>query len=102
MGRTAGEASDLVFATSDNPRTENPVDILREIESGLRAAGKENYRIIPDRMEAIREALSVAQAGDVVLIAGKGHETTQTLMDRVIPFDDRQVARQALKDLGRV
>lgn len=102
MGKIAAEASDLVIATSDNPRSENPVDILREIESGLRAAGRQNYRVIPDRKEAIREALSLAQAGDVVLLAGKGHETTQTLRDRTIPFDDRLVAREALKDLGRV
>ncbi|MBI3298529.1 MAG: UDP-N-acetylmuramoyl-L-alanyl-D-glutamate--2,6-diaminopimelate ligase [Elusimicrobia bacterium] len=101
MGRAAAEASDLVIATSDNPRGEEPVDILREVEAGLRSVGRENYRIVPDRREAIREALSVAQAGDVVLLAGKGHETTQTLRDRVVPFDDRQVAREALKDLGR-
>ncbi len=102
MGKAAAEASDLVFATSDNPRSEDPMRILRDVEAGLREAGRENYRIVPDRREAIREALSVAQAGDVVLIAGKGHETTQVLSDRTVPFDDRQIAREALKDLGRV
>lgn len=101
MGAAAAEASDLVVATSDNPRGEDPVSILREVEGGLRSVGKENYRIVPDRREAIREALAAAQAGDVVLIAGKGHETTQVLKDRVVPFDDRDAAREALKDLAR-
>ncbi|TBR17467.1 UDP-N-acetylmuramoyl-L-alanyl-D-glutamate--2,6-diaminopimelate ligase [bacterium] len=102
MGRAAAEASDQVLATSDNPRGEDPAAILAEVEGGLRSVGKENYRIVPDRKEAIREALALAQAGDVVLIAGKGHETTQTFKDRVVPFDDREVAREALKDLGRI
>lgn len=102
MGRAAAEASDFVVATSDNPRGEEPAAILAEVEEGLRAARRENYRIVPDRRDAIREALSLAQAGDVVLIAGKGHETTQTFADRVVPFDDREVAREALKDLGRI
>ena len=101
MGAAAARASDLVVATSDNPRTEDPVSILREVEGGLRSVGRENYRIVPDRREAIREALASAQAGDVVLIAGKGHETTQILKDRVVPFDDREAAREALKDLAR-
>ncbi|TPW17260.1 MAG: UDP-N-acetylmuramoyl-L-alanyl-D-glutamate--2,6-diaminopimelate ligase, partial [Elusimicrobia bacterium] len=96
MGRAAAEASDFVVATSDNPRGEEPAAILAEVEAGLRAVGKENYRIVPDRRDAIREALALAQAGDVVLIAGKGHETTQTFADRVVPFDDREVAREAL------
>lgn len=102
MGKAAAEASDFVVATSDNPRGEDPAAILAEVEGGLRSVGKENYRIVPDRKEAIREALALAQAGDVVLIAGKGHETTQTFKDRVVPFDDRDVARDALKDLGRI
>lgn len=102
MGRAAAEASDFVFATSDNPRGEDPAAILAEVEAGLRSVGRENYRIVPDRREAIREALALAQAGDVVLVAGKGHETTQAFKDRTVPFDDREVAREALKDLGRI
>lgn len=102
MGKAAAEASDFVVATSDNPRGEDPAAILAEVEGGLRSVGRENYRIVPDRKEAIREALALAQAGDVVLIAGKGHETTQTFKDRVVPFDDREAARDALKDLGRI
>jgi len=99
MGQAAGEGSDLVMATSDNPRSEDPLAILAEIEPGLRATGVE-YMIEPDRAAAIALALARAAAGDVVLIAGKGHEKEQILADRTIPFDDAEVARGALAKLG--
>ena len=101
MGVAAAEGSDLAIATSDNPRSEDPMDILRDIEQGIREKALENYRIIPDRKEAIFEAVKLAHEGDIVLIAGKGHEATQTLKDKTVRFDDREIAQAALKDLGR-
>ncbi|MFP5276508.1 MAG: UDP-N-acetylmuramoyl-L-alanyl-D-glutamate--2,6-diaminopimelate ligase [Acidobacteriota bacterium] len=99
MGKAAGEGSDFVVATSDNPRSEDPLAILAEIEPGLRATGIQ-YTVEPDRTAAIRLALEAATPGDVVLIAGKGHEKEQILADRTIPFDDAEVARAALQAIG--
>ena len=99
MGLAAGEGSDLVVATSDNPRSEDPLAILREVEPGLKASGVK-YSIEPDRTAAIRLALEAATAGDVVLIAGKGHEKEQILAGRTIPFDDTEVALATLGELG--
>ena len=99
MGQAAGEGSDYVVATSDNPRSEEPRAILAEIEPGLRASGIQ-YVIEPDRATAIGLALKMASAGDVVLIAGKGHEKEQILADRTIPFDDAEIALAALVELG--
>lgn len=95
MGRIAGENSDLVFITSDNPRTEDPLKIIEEIEVGTRAAGTE-YFAISDRREAIYKAVSSAAAGDVVIVAGKGHENYQIVGNEKYHFDDREVAREAL------
>jgi UDP-N-acetylmuramoyl-L-alanyl-D-glutamate--2,6-diaminopimelate ligase len=99
MGKAAGEGSDFVVATSDNPRSEDPIAILAEIEPGLKASGV-SYTVEPDRATAIEEALKKAQAGDVVLLAGKGHEREQILATGTIPFDDVQVALSALAGLG--
>jgi UDP-N-acetylmuramoyl-L-alanyl-D-glutamate--2,6-diaminopimelate ligase len=99
MGQAAGEGSDFVVATSDNPRSEDPLAILAEIEPGLKATGV-RYTIEPDRAAAIRIALSEAKDGDVVLLAGKGHEKEQILAGRTIPFDDAEVAFSALRELG--
>jgi UDP-N-acetylmuramoyl-L-alanyl-D-glutamate--2,6-diaminopimelate ligase len=99
MGYAAGEGSDFVVATSDNPRSEDPMAILNEIEPALKASGV-RYTVEPDRASAIRLALGSAKANDVVLIAGKGHEKEQILADRTIPFDDSQIALAALRDLG--
>jgi UDP-N-acetylmuramoyl-L-alanyl-D-glutamate--2,6-diaminopimelate ligase len=98
MGQAAGEGSDLVVATSDNPRTEDPLAILAEIEPALKATGTK-YIIEPDRTTAISLALASAKPGDVVLIAGKGHEKEQILGGRTIPFDDTEVALTALNQL---
>ena len=95
MGEIAAKMSDFVFATSDNPRTEDPVEILREIEPGLRR-GTAPYAIVPDRREAIASAIAMAKSGDVVVIAGKGHEDYQIIGTRVIPFDDRKLARELI------
>jgi UDP-N-acetylmuramoyl-L-alanyl-D-glutamate--2,6-diaminopimelate ligase len=94
MGEIAGRMADIAIATSDNPRTENPDAILREVEAGLAASGATKYLKIADRREAIRQALELANPGTVVVIAGKGHETTQVIGDAEIPFDDRKVAAE--------
>jgi UDP-N-acetylmuramoyl-L-alanyl-D-glutamate--2,6-diaminopimelate ligase len=100
MGRAAGEGSDLVFLTSDNPRSEEPEAILADAVPGLEATGT-RYVLEADRASAIRMALEEASAGDIVLLAGKGHEKTQTLRSGTIPFDDVAVALETLKALRR-
>ncbi len=99
MGLAAGKDSDFAVATSDNPRSEDPSAILAEIEPGLKASGV-RYTIEPDRAAAISVALKAAKTGDVVLIAGKGHEKEQILAGRTIPFDDAEAALSALAELG--
>ena len=99
MGTVAGQGSDVVFATSDNPRSEDPRAILAEIEPALKATGV-RYVVEPDRGEAICLALREARPNDVVLVAGKGHEKEQILADRTIPFDDAEVALSELAELG--
>ena len=91
MGRVAAEKADHVVVTSDNPRNENPQAIIDEIAAGI-PAGR-SYETIPDRRDAILAALRQSRAGDVILIAGKGHETTQEFDNRSIPFDDREQVR---------
>jgi UDP-N-acetylmuramoyl-L-alanyl-D-glutamate--2,6-diaminopimelate ligase len=97
MGLAAGVGSDYVVATSDNPRSENPEEILLEILPGLKESGVE-FAVESDRANAIRMAVSEAQENDVVVIAGKGHEKVQVLHDRTIPFDDAEEAREALRE----
>jgi UDP-N-acetylmuramoyl-L-alanyl-D-glutamate--2,6-diaminopimelate ligase len=99
MGEAATRFADLSIVTSDNPRSEDPEAIVREIEEGARAGGGP-YTVEVDRRAAIRLALSHAAPGDVVVIAGKGHETGQEFADHTIPFDDRVVAREELQALG--
>jgi UDP-N-acetylmuramoyl-L-alanyl-D-glutamate--2,6-diaminopimelate ligase len=96
MGRIAGEYSDLAIITSDNPRTEDPLKIISEIEIGVKAMGKK-YLAISDRREAIRKAVTEARTNDVVIIAGKGHENYQIVGNEKFHFDDREVALEALK-----
>jgi UDP-N-acetylmuramoyl-L-alanyl-D-glutamate--2,6-diaminopimelate ligase len=96
MGRIAAELADLAIVTSDNPRSEDPRAIIEEIIAG--AEGE--LEVEPDRREAIARAVEAAAAGDVVVIAGKGHEQGQQFRDRTVPFDDREVAREALRRLG--
>jgi UDP-N-acetylmuramoyl-L-alanyl-D-glutamate--2,6-diaminopimelate ligase len=100
MGQVAAKYADAIFVTSDNPRSEDPISIIKEIEGGLAGAGKRSgeYRLIPDRAEAIRTAIAFAAPNDLVVIAGKGHETYQIFDDRTIHFDDREVAAAALED----
>jgi len=99
MGLAAGQGSDFVVATSDNPRSEDPEAILAEIEPGLKESGV-RCTVEPDRTAAIHLALAEARPGDVILIAGKGHEKEQILADRTIRFDDVEVALSALRELG--
>jgi UDP-N-acetylmuramoyl-L-alanyl-D-glutamate--2,6-diaminopimelate ligase len=99
MGEAATRLADHTVVTSDNPRSEDPLAIIREIEAGARRGGGP-YVIEPDRRAAIRMALEAARPGDVVVIAGKGHETGQEFAERTIPFDDRVVAREELEALG--
>jgi UDP-N-acetylmuramoyl-L-alanyl-D-glutamate--2,6-diaminopimelate ligase len=94
MGKTVTELSDYAVITSDNPRSEDPQAIIEDIARGI---SKDNYCIVPDRTAAIRAALSRGSDGDVVLIAGKGHETYQIIKDTVLHFDDREVVRECLK-----
>lgn len=95
MGRVAGSLSDVVVLTSDNPRTEDPVGIILQVEDGLAGTRAERH-VEVDRRTAIRLALSLANRGDVVLVAGKGHEDYQIFADRTVHFDDREVVREEL------
>jgi UDP-N-acetylmuramoyl-L-alanyl-D-glutamate--2,6-diaminopimelate ligase len=99
MAQAAAEASDFVVLTSDNPRSEDPLAIMNDALVGLRRFDTP-HTIEPDRAKAISAALHEAKAGDIVILAGKGHETYQILKDRVIHFDDREVAREVLRELG--
>ena len=99
MGRAAANAADTVVLTSDNPRSEDPDEIAQAVLDGLRD-GPASVVVELDRRVAIHDAVRAARAGDVVVIAGKGHETGQTIGERTIPFDDRVVAREELEALG--
>lgn len=94
MGKTAVENSDFVFVTSDNPRTEDPQQIILDIEVGIKRAGKKNYKVVADREQAIKEAVMMADKGDIVLLAGKGHETYQILGAEKIHFNDIEIAEK--------
>ena len=95
MGRVAEELADSVVLTSDNPRSESPAAIIDEILAGLRST--EGVHVEADRRRAITGAIAEASAGETVLVAGKGHETYQEIAGVRHPFDDRQVAREALR-----
>jgi UDP-N-acetylmuramoyl-L-alanyl-D-glutamate--2,6-diaminopimelate ligase len=97
MGAVAAELADHVVVTSDNPRSEDPVEIINAIIQGVPGDYRDRVVSEPDRRRAFAAAFQVAGAGDVVVIAGKGHETTQTIGDQVVPFDDRAVARELLE-----
>jgi UDP-N-acetylmuramoyl-L-alanyl-D-glutamate--2,6-diaminopimelate ligase len=96
MGEVAATLADQTIITSDNPRSEDPLAIIADIEQGFTSKGAKNYRIIPDRKTAIAQALAEARKGDYVLIAGKGHENYQIFKDKTIHFDDTEVVRSIL------
>ena len=104
MGAAAVRYSDVVILTSDNPRTEDPLAILAQVEAGvvdaLQQRPQVQYKKIPDRREAIEEAVREAHGADMILIAGKGHEDYQIIGTKKIHFDDREVARDAIERLG--
>jgi UDP-N-acetylmuramoyl-L-alanyl-D-glutamate--2,6-diaminopimelate ligase len=114
MGEVAARAGDVVVITSDNPRSEVPEDIIREIEPGVRSgglspipgekpgAGEKGYRIESDRRKAIEWALAGAEPGDMIFIGGKGHETYQIVGGEVHPFDDRLVVREYYEKVGEM
>jgi UDP-N-acetylmuramoyl-L-alanyl-D-glutamate--2,6-diaminopimelate ligase len=96
MGRIGSDLSDLVLITSDNPRTEDPLSIINEIKTGI---NKENYILIENRREAIKKAIQIAEEGDVIVIAGKGHEDYQILKDKTIHFDEREIIKEIIEEL---
>lgn len=98
MGKVAGELADLVVATSDNPRSEDPLAILAAVEQGLAASGNARYRLVPDRREAIREAIAAAGPGWAVVVAGKGHEREQIVGGKRLPFSDLEEIGKALEE----
>jgi UDP-N-acetylmuramoyl-L-alanyl-D-glutamate--2,6-diaminopimelate ligase len=95
MGLTASEQSDIVFLTSDNPRTEDPMEIIRDMVKGMQ---KNNYTVQPDREKAIREAVSMANNGDTLLVAGKGHESYQEINGERHYFSDREVLKKVIRE----
>jgi len=98
MGEISGRLADYTIITSDNPRTENPEDIVKDIEEGIKKTdGK--YCIIVNRRDAIKHALEIARKDDVIILAGKGHETYQTFKDKTIHFDEREIVRELIKEL---
>ncbi len=99
MGRIAAEISDFCIVTSDNPRTEDPEAIINEIIAGVEKVPNVHYAKIIDRRDAIQHALVMAKKGDLIIIAGKGHETYQLVKDQVLHFDDREVVREFLKGM---
>jgi len=103
MGLAAGQLADFSILTNDNPFSEDPDGIIAEITEGLREAGRHeghHFVAIPDRREAIAHAFAMAVEGDIVLLAGKGHEQSITIGETVIPWDDRGVARELLREMG--
>jgi UDP-N-acetylmuramoyl-L-alanyl-D-glutamate--2,6-diaminopimelate ligase len=101
MGAAAAAGADLVIVTSDNPRHEDPMAIIDAAVSGVDQRYRDSLWIEPDRRRAIEISIREARPGDVIVIAGKGHETTQTIGDIARPFDDRVVAREALAALDQ-
>ena len=100
MGEISGRLADYSILTSDNPRTEDPLEILAAIEEGIKPTGGQ-YTVIENRREAIRYALQIAQDGDIIILAGKGHETYQEIMGVKRPFDEKVVVKELLEELGR-
>jgi UDP-N-acetylmuramoyl-L-alanyl-D-glutamate--2,6-diaminopimelate ligase len=98
MGRIGAELSDLVIITSDNPRTEDPQKIIEDIVSGLPEGS--SYEVEPDRERAIEKAIQASDEGDLIVVAGKGHEDYQILGTRKIHFDDREIVRKLLGDIA--
>jgi UDP-N-acetylmuramoyl-L-alanyl-D-glutamate--2,6-diaminopimelate ligase len=101
MAEVAVEYSDRVILTSDNPRSEDPAEIIRDMENGLPVAAKRKYLAIVDRKEAIKTAISLAKPEDILLIAGKGHEKYQEIKGVKHHFDDKEVVAAMFEELER-
>lgn len=101
MAEVAAEHSDRVILTSDNPRTEDPEQIVRDMEKGLNTAAKRKTISITDRREAIKTAVSLSKPEDILLIAGKGHEKYQDIKGVKYPFDDKEVLREMFELMGK-
>ena len=99
MGEISGRLADFSILTSDNPRLEQPMDILSAIEAGIKPTGAP-YVVIENRREAIRYAMQMGQPGDVIVLAGKGHETYQDIGGQKLPFDEKVVVRELLREMG--
>ena len=97
MGEVAARLADVAIITSDNPRSEDPGAIISAVKGGVPVASRARVVVEPERRAAIALAIDEARRGDVIVIAGKGHETTQTIGTKVLPFDDRAVARELLE-----
>lgn len=102
MGMVASQMSDFVIITSDNPRTEDPLSIILDIEKGIKQINMTNYEIIPDRSIAIEKAISYAADGDIIIIAGKGHEDYQIIGDKKIHFSDAEEVKKAMIKLSKI
>ena len=98
MGEVASRLADFAIITSDNPRSESPEQILRDIASGFSST---KFKLVADRKQAILDAVSIAKPGDLILVAGKGHEDYQIIGNTTLSFDDRIVAKEALDSLGK-
>ena len=99
MGEISGRLADFSILTSDNPRLEQPMDILNAIEAGIKPTGAP-YVVIENRREAIRYAMQMGKPGDVIVLAGKGHETYQDIGGQKLPFDEKVVVRELLHEMG--
>ena len=101
MGKVATRKSTLAIITSDNPRTEDPMQIIKEIEAGIEVENFSKYTTIPDRKEAIKMAIKFAEPKDIILVAGKGHETYQEINGVRHHFDDKEVILELTKLMGK-
>jgi UDP-N-acetylmuramoyl-L-alanyl-D-glutamate--2,6-diaminopimelate ligase len=97
MAKVATQYSDKIILTSDNPRDEEPMDILRDMETGINPVDMRKTLTISERREAIKAACGMAEKGDIILIAGKGHETYQEIKGVKHPFDDREIVKEMLR-----
>ena len=98
MGEISGRIADYTFITSDNPRTEKPEDITAQIEEGIKKT-KGKYSVVVDRVEAIKQAIKMANKRDIIVLAGKGHEPYQEINGKKYPFDERIIVREIIKEL---
>jgi len=101
MGKISGEIADVTIITSDNPRTEKPEEIVKQIENGIKEVSNANYEVIVDRKEAIKRALQIATKNDIIILAGKGHETYQEINNEFIDFDERVVLKEIIEELKK-